>query len=267
MSTSDTYEVYAVKYATHEGRSGTECFIGGDPHEGPGELTYYVWAVVNDKRTFIVDLGMTAEAATRRGRTPHRTPAEGLAGLGIDAASIEEVIVTHMHYDHVGTWSDFPNARFHLQEREIKYATGPCMAHPPLRVAYDIEDVCTIVRDNYQGRVIFHDGDEEIAPGVSIHLVGGHAHGLQFARVWTQNGWLVLASDAAHYYENFQQQRPFPIADSISEMVLGWEKLKKLADTPENVIPGHDPQVMKLYAAASHELEGIAVRLDTGRTK
>jgi hypothetical protein len=47
---------------------------------------------------------------------------------------------------------------------------------------------------------VFHDGDEEIQPGLSVHLIGGHTMGIQSVRVMTRNGWLVLASDASHYF-------------------------------------------------------------------
>ena len=102
----------------------------------------------------------------------------------------------------------------------------------------------------------------ELSPGFSLHFVGGHTMGLQFARVWTRRGWLVLASDASHYYANMERPSPFPIVYNVADMLEGHRKLYRLADAPANVIPGHDPLVMERYPAPSKELEGIAVRLD-----
>ena len=96
---------------------------------------------------------------------------------GVDAGAVGDVIVTHLHYDHAGTLSDFPNARFHLQDSEMEYATGRCMCHEVLKAPYHIEDICTMVRKVYAGEVTFHDGDATLAPGVSVHHIGGHAKG------------------------------------------------------------------------------------------
>lgn len=114
----------------------------------------------------------------------------------------------------------------------------------------------------YADQVTFHDGDEELAPGVSVHHVGGHAKGLMSVRVWTRRGWVVLASDASHLCANMEQKRPFPVVHNVGEMMEGWNKLYRLADSPRHVIPGHDPLVMARYPAAPSELDGIVVRLD-----
>ena len=119
-----------------------------------------------------------------------------------------------------------------------------------------------MVRRAYAGRVRFHDGDAELAPGVSLHLVGGHTMGLQVVRVATRRGWVVLASDAAHFYANMDEIRPFPIVYSLADMVEGYGRLRALADSREHIIPGHDPLVLERYAAPSRALQGIVARLD-----
>ena len=75
---------------------------------------------------------------------------------------------------------------------------------------FSTEHVVEMVRAVFARRVAFHRGDEEIAPGVSVHRIGGHTMGIQSVRVWTERGWLVLASDAAHLYENMEGVRPSP---------------------------------------------------------
>ena len=101
----------------------------------------------------------------------------------------------------------------------------------------------------------------ELAPGISVHLVGGHTPGLQSVRVKTQRGWVVLASDATHYYEHFEKDRCFVTVFNIGDTLEGYRKLKGLADSPQHIVPGHDPLVMQRYPAVP-KLEGIAVRLD-----
>ena len=110
--------------------------------------------------------------------------------------------------------------------------------------------------------MLFYDGDAKLAPGLSIHLVGGHTMGLQVVRVLTKLGWMVLASDATHYYENMEAGRPFPIVYNVGDMVAAYDRMRQLADSPRYIIPGHDPLVFDRYPAAAPGLEGIAIRLD-----
>jgi glyoxylase-like metal-dependent hydrolase (beta-lactamase superfamily II) len=156
-------------------------------------------------------------------------------------------VITHLHYDHAGNLGAFPNARFHLQDSEMIYATGRCMCHPRLRYPFEIEDVVTMVRRVYAGRVNFVDGDDEIAPGISLHHVPGHTRGLQCVRVETARGPVVLASDAAHFYANMERQNPFPILVDLAAMMESWRKLGRLAGDERRIVPGHDPLVMQRY--------------------
>ena len=242
------YKVYALRYAT-VARRPQENFITADPHDGPSSMDYFVWAIVGDDETIVVDTGFTAAAAERRGRTSLRCPTDALRTLGIDAQAVKDVIITHLHYDHAGNLDKFPAARFHLQKSELAFATGPCMCEPFLRHAYDVEDVVQMVRNVYAGRVSFHDGDVELRPGISLHRIGGHTEGLQAVRVHTQRGWVVLASDAAHYAENYRRRSPFPIVYHVGDMLRGFDTLRSLADSDAHVIPGHDPMVLRSFPA------------------
>jgi glyoxylase-like metal-dependent hydrolase (beta-lactamase superfamily II) len=225
-------------------------------------LDYFVWAIKGNGRTFIVDTGFDEQMAKKRKRDFLRSPGEGLKTIGIDPDAIEDVIVTHMHYDHCGNYDLFPNAKYHLQDIEMAYCTGRCMCHEALKVPFEVEDVVAMVRKVFAGRVCFHDGTAEIAPGITVHHVGGHSKGLQVVRVWTRRGWLVVASDASHFYANMEQGRAFPILHSLADTLEGYNKLWELASDRSNVIPGHDPIILERYPAPAPGLEGIVVRLD-----
>lgn len=255
------FEVYAIKYAT-VARRASENFIGGDPHEVGARLDYFVWLARNKWQTFVIDTGFNQAAARHRQREFLRSPVDGLRLFGVDAAAVEDVVITHLHYDHVGNFDLFPKARLHLQDSEMAYATGRYMAIEHFAHAYELDEVVAMVRNVYAGRVEFHDGDSQLAPGLSLHHIGGHTKGLQAVRVWTRVGWIVLASDASHYYANMNERRPFPIVADVTKMADGWRKLRALADAPQHVVPGHDPLVMQRYRAPGPEFEGIAVRLD-----
>src|SRR5690606_28048223 len=130
-----------------------------------------------------------------------------------------------------------PAATFHIQDAEPAYATGRCMCHAPLRLPYDVEDVVNLVRKVYAGRVAFHDGTAQLAPGLSVHLIGGHTAGLQAVRVLTRRGWVVLASDASHLYGNMLRGIPFPVVYNVGDMLEGHRAVRALADSDDHVVP------------------------------
>ena len=255
-----TYEIYCVKYAERPGQRPAH-FVGGDPHDVPMPMDYYVWLVRNQERMVLVDTGFDASMAIN-GRVLLRKPVKGLALIGAKGEDIKDVIITHLHNDHVGTFYDFLNARFHLQDKEMQYVTGHHMRDHIFRRPYELDHVAGMIRLVYKNRVVFHDGEGEIAPGISVHHIGGHTMGLQSVRVHTQRGWVVVASDATHYYEHLETGRCFVSVVDVNGVFEGYDKLRKLADSNEHIVPGHDPLVMARYPAVNKELEGIAVRLD-----
>ena len=272
MPHHDEYELFAIRYATREARR-RDHFIGGDPHDAPMAMDYFVWVARNAERTFVIDTGFNAEMAAKRNRQHLRSPKDGLKLMGVDANKVEDIILTHLHYDHVGTFDEFPNARFHLQDAELGFATGRHMCHDFFNHGYEVEEVVGMVRLVYGKRVTFYDkggngdkGGHELAPGFSIHHIGGHTAGLQCVRVRTKRGWVVLASDASHYYEHFRNGRCFTLAFNLGDMLNGYRTLHELADSPDHIIPGHDPLVLKYYPPVSPELANIAVRLDVAPT-
>jgi glyoxylase-like metal-dependent hydrolase (beta-lactamase superfamily II) len=258
---TDTHDVYAIRYAHHDRRSA-ENFIGGDPHDLLQPLAYFVWAIVGAHGTFIVDTGFDAAMAAKRGRQLVKPVGEGLASLGIDPESVTDIIVSHLHYDHCGNHDLFPRARYHLQDVEMAYATGRGMCHGLIRLPFEAEDVVAMVRKVFAGRVVFHDGQEQLAPGLTLHHIGGHSKGLQCVRVKTARGHVVIASDASHLYAHMDEGRVFPITYSVAETLEGYATLRKLADSPAHVVPGHDPQVLTRYPPPSSAQDGWIVRLD-----
>ena len=215
----NAYEIYALRYATMSPRTPHMNYLLPDPHETAAQdLDYFVWLIRGGGRDILVDTGFNAEEARLRGRKLTLNPVDALARFGVNADTIRDVIVTHLHYDHAGNLDRFPNARFHLQDREMSYATGRCMCHGLLRHPFSVEHVTQMVRHVFNERVTFHNGDGEVAPGVTLHRVGGHSDGLQVVRVETARGPVVLASDASHYYGNMHRRSPFPIIYNVGDM-------------------------------------------------
>jgi glyoxylase-like metal-dependent hydrolase (beta-lactamase superfamily II) len=256
------FEVFAIRYAENPTQRSTHNFLGGDPHDEPMPLHYFVWILRRGDRSIVVDTGFDEAMAGKRKRTHLGGMETPLAALDIRVGEIKDVIITHLHYDHCGNHNLFPNARFHLQDDEMAFATGRCMCHALMRIPFDVDDVVAMVRKVFEGRVSFHQGVTELEPGLELHKVGGHTGGLQVVRVFTRRGWMVLASDASHFYANMEQARPFPVVLDVAGMLEGHRKCYALADSEQNVIPGHDPLVTARYPSISTQMQNRIMRLD-----
>jgi glyoxylase-like metal-dependent hydrolase (beta-lactamase superfamily II) len=224
-------------------------------------MDYFVWAAVSPEHTVVVDTGFTAEVAARRGRDYLRCPTEGLEELGIDHAGVPYVILTHLHYDHAGNLEKFPAATFVLQKEEMAFWTGRYAGRDHFRTTVEVDDVVHLVRENFEGRLRFVNGNEEVLPGIEVYRAGGHSAGLQVVRVETVRGNIVLASDATHFYANIEQDRPFSIVTDLTRMYGAFDLVRSLTDSPAHIIPGHDPLVMQRFPPAKKGLEGVAVRI------
>ncbi len=224
-------------------------------------MDYFVWAAVSEERTVVIDAGFNAEVAAKRGRTHLRCPTEGLRELDIDSEEVPLVILTHLHYDHVGNLEKFPTATFVIQEEEMRFWTGRYAGRPHFHDTVEPDDMLHLVRENFAGRLRFVAGSEEVVPGIEVHQTGGHSPGLQVVRVNTVRGSVVLASDATHFYANIEEDRPFSIVADLARMYGAFELVRSLADSPSHIVPGHDPLVMERYPPAREGLEGVAVRI------
>jgi glyoxylase-like metal-dependent hydrolase (beta-lactamase superfamily II) len=259
---SDIHDVFAIRYGHHD-RPAHENYIGGDPHDILQPLNYFVWVIRGAHGTFVMDTGFDHAMAAKRGRLILKPVAEGLRAIDVNPDELQDVIISHMHYDHCGNHDLFPRARYHVQDREMMYSTGRFMCHAHQRIPFEVDDVAAMVRKVFADRVVFHEGDETLVPGVTLHHIGGHSMGLQCVRVKTARGHVVLAADATHLYAHIDEGRVFPVTYSVAETLEGYSTLKKLADSPGHIIPGHDPQVLTRYSAARRGLENWIV--DLGR--
>ncbi|MFB0612040.1 N-acyl homoserine lactonase family protein [Aurantiacibacter poecillastricola] len=241
--------IQAIRYARHERKAAENFTTPVDDHDLPMPLDYYVWAIHRDGHPpVIVDTGFGAAAAAARGREITRPIRKGLRDAGIDRLGVTDVILTHLHYDHAGGLTDFPNARFHVQDAELAFATSRHVCDHETRAPFDGEPVAELVRRLYADQVVFHDGDEDYAPGIGLRLVAGHTAGLQAVVCETERGAVVLASDAAHLYANLTRRVPFPIFIDEAQYVRAQERVLALAGgSLDHLIPGHDPLVLACF--------------------
>lgn len=262
MADDITYEVYAIRFATNPARLRGQNFISDPNPLQPHPMDFFCWLLIGGGHAIMVDTGTKQSVIEKQGLHFLRCPSEALTALGFAAAQVETVILTHLHYDHIGNLDKFPAARFYVPQIEMQYATGPDMQYYFLRRPYGPKEINNVIDYLFQERVSLHGPVLEPVPGVSLHHVGGHTAGQEIVRVRTQRGWIVLASDALHYYEELERTAPFAVAHDISKMLAAHATIRSLADSDDHVVPAHDPLVMSRYSAPRAELTGFVVRLD-----
>jgi glyoxylase-like metal-dependent hydrolase (beta-lactamase superfamily II) len=258
---TNAHRVYAIKYGHLERTARTNFIHPPGDHDAAMPMDYFLWLILCDSgRRIVVDTGYNARVARERGRMMLRHPADGLVRMGVDPRLVEDVVITHLHYDHAGNVEVFPKARFWLQEREMQFTTGKYMCRDFFRLAYEREDIVAMVNALFDQRLELVDGDAEVEPGVTLHRVGGHTAGLQMVRVATEAGPVVLASDLFHYYANLELAQPFPIVYSPTELMDSFERAKSFVKGGGWLVPGHDPLVMKRFRPEPSDPE-FTVRL------
>lgn len=245
----DEFAVYAIRYAWREGRRGQH-FHGLDQGwEKSHPTAYYVWLALSQTRTIVVDTGIAPDrAAVAPGLHYLGSPPDLINSLGVSPASVDTVILSHLHYDHTGTAMDFPGAEIIIQQSELGYWTGP-VGERIRREHWLVnrQDIADIERRLSAGRGRLLEGDDDVAPGVRAHLLGGHTPGMQVVSFRTGSGTVVVASDAAHFYENLEADIPFEIVSSVPGMYFGFDRIMELAGDIGKVLAGHDPLVLERF--------------------
>lgn len=251
-------EIYAIRYSSREAWAA-EHFYRAAPCEGAMPMAYYVWLVRTAGTTVLLDTGYTPEKAERLGRPYHGAPLTTVEELGVER--VDHLVLSHLHFDHTGHIGDLGRSTIHIQRREMEFWFGPHAGIGEYPSLCDPDDLAHLVRANVEGRVRWIDGDADLVPGVTLHLVGGHTPGSQVMRVQTSNGPVVLAADASHFYANYEHRVPYAIAHTVPLMYEAFTRMAQLAHPGDVVVPGHDPGVMERFASARPELEGRAVRI------
>ena len=251
------YEVAALRYGTRRTRK-SECYYRwssyGEPDAEIG-MDYFFWVLRNGDSTIVVDTGFHPDSGARRGRTCLCPPDEALRRIGVEPETVPTVVLTHLHYDHTGNLEWFPDAELIVQRSELEFWSGPEARHQQFARLIEPEEIERI--SDRRPRLL--DGDAEIAPGIEAICVGGHSPGQTVLVVETAGGSAVIASDAVHYYEELELERPFEIMVDLRAMYAGYATVGELARRRgAALLVGHDPEVMTRFPVLA---DGLGVRI------
>jgi glyoxylase-like metal-dependent hydrolase (beta-lactamase superfamily II) len=252
-------EVLAVKYG-HRVTTRAESYLNfhlyGEP-DADLDIDYYFW-VIRDGGVVLVDTGFAPEAGDRRRRAHYATPAEALPELGIDPDDVAAIVITHAHWDHTGNVRQFPRAQLVMTEAEYAFWTSSLAARAQFAAHCEPEEIALLRRARAEGRLTLFTGQHTVAPGIELNEVGGHTPGQLIASVTTQDGGtVVLASDALHFYEEVERDRPFAVLADLPGMYRAYDTLAQLATQPRtHLVAGHDPLVRARFTRHAKETGG-----------
>lgn len=255
-SAPPAYEVYAVRYATIPQFKVSALLAGADTSRRI-DIAMMVWVIKGGGRTVLLDAGFHRDDLVNRWHpTGFVPPSEALGRLGIKAEDVTDVIISHVHWDHLDGVDLFPRARVWMQREEFEHHLDSTGAVRNRAIdAGDAKILASIARD---GRVTLVDGDgKEIIPGITVYTGGKHTFASQFATVATGSGTIVLASDNVYLYENLAKHAPIAqTLDSVSN-VRTQDRMKSLASDPRFIVPGHDPEVFVRFPSPGNGVAQI----------
>jgi N-acyl homoserine lactone hydrolase len=181
---------------------------------------------------------------------PEQNMISQLAKAGVKPEEIDIVILTHLHWDHVGDVNKFPNAEFIVSQVELRFALDPT---PALYVAYEalqigMEPLFLKVMDRIR---TVEMKDKEIVEGVRVIPLPGHSPGSIGVVVETENGPYVICGDAVPQYENLEgapkEGQSYLMSGIYTDMEAMWKSFEYVDEIVKGdyskVIPGHDSRV------------------------
>ncbi|MBX9717997.1 MAG: N-acyl homoserine lactonase family protein [Microbacteriaceae bacterium] len=212
-----------------------------------------VWLIEGAEQRILIDTGLgdvdeIAEMQSRYGvdfvasRAADQDLVAGLARHGLRPEDIDVVVLTHLHFDHVGNNELFTNARFIVQKDEMPQATHPphfCMFYYP-EYAYKVEAIAD--------RLDVIEGDLQIDPAVKLVKIGGHTPGCMVVMVETNVGTVCLTSDVMYNYRNLELNWPMGSFWDLPDLMAGYERLHREADV---IIPEHDWQFLQEHPSGT----------------
>jgi glyoxylase-like metal-dependent hydrolase (beta-lactamase superfamily II) len=256
--------VWSVKYGERVVRK-SDVFYDyasyGEP-DGDLDMDYNFWVIRSGGSTILLDTGYDIPKRDWLGEISVTPTPQGLELLGIDPLSVDMVITSHYHYDHIGYLGLFTNAQVVSGQAEYDYWIGKLRADDLEGEFTTAEDLGPVLDAEKDGRLRLVSEKTEVHPGITVYPIGGHCPGELLTHIETESGGLIMTVDAAHFYEQIDNEWPFFAFTNLDEMRAGLSFINQLArSTGATVIPGHDARVRDRFPAAPGAAGAVATVL------
>ena len=241
------YEVYAIRYGYLINFPVAELVTGADTSRRM-DAAMTVWLLRGPgSRRVLVDAGYYRDSLLD-GYTQKdwHKPSDAVDSAGVPPDSITDIIISHVHWDHLDGADLFPRAAIWIQRAEYEYYVGP--NGEKLHGDISPVDALMLSRLKAAGRVHLVEGDDqEIIPGIRVYTGGRHTYASEYATVPTRSGTVVIASDNAYLYENLEKHIAIGTTFDAAANLAAQDRMHSLAANPKLIIPGHDPAVFERF--------------------
>lgn len=237
MTEAPHWDLYVMEFARSKNQPWVD-LISGMYQDGVMDLPFSFILAKQGKRHLLVDTGFMQDDkcsgfSRKFGIPTWISPLRLLAEMDLKADDITDIVITHAHFDHMGSIAEFPNAHIYIQKSELlswyeMIALPKRFGH--LTAIIDPDNLRTALDASIQHRVTLVDGDKDnILPGVHARLGSGHTIGQQFVVVETEAGRRVLSGDCVYSRRQFTGLNNDGVYAPLNNAVGSvWEQLKTI---------------------------------------
>lgn len=234
---NQNWDVFVIEYARSKDQP-VDSLIQGAHEAGVIDLPFSFVLAKSGDRVVLVDCGFMkegigAEMSENFGIPYWISPVRMVGELGFAPEDVTDIVLTHAHFDHMGSIDKFPNAHLHIQKREW-LSWMEAMALPPqfgfLTLAINPNDLHAGLDASVENRMTLLDGDKDnVLPGIHVRSGEGHTLGQQFVIIETEKHRKVISGDCVYASTNLQGHNHdgvyVPLAFGVGSI---WEQLKSM---------------------------------------
>lgn len=274
MARAANWELYVMEFARSKNQPWVD-LISGMYQEGVMDLPFSFILARRGERNLLVDTGFMQDDlcngfSRKFGIPTWISPLRLLKEMGLAGDDITDIVVTHAHFDHMGSIAEFPRAHIYIQKSELlswyeMFALPKRFAH--LTAIVDPDNLRTALDASIQHRVTLVDGDkDDILPGIHVRLGSGHTIGQQFVVIETEQARRVISGDCVYSRRQFTGHGDdgvyVPLNNAVGSV---WEQLKtidkindELGGDLDHLVVLHDIERWKGYPIVK-EVEGLRI--------
>lgn len=272
--TTKTWDIFVIEYARSRDQPIVD-LVNGSYAEGVVDVPFSFVLARNGEHVVLVDTGFMKEGSgagmsEKFGIPEWISPLRMLSELGVQPDDVTHILLSHAHFDHMGSIHEFPKAKIFIQKREI-LSWHEAMALPKqfgyLTAIINPDDLRAAFDASVDHRLTLVDGDKDnVLPGIHLRLGEGHTLGQQFISIDTDRGRVVVSGDCLYSANNILGHKHdgvyVPLNNAVGSV---WEQLKTI-DRINTEIGGdmtrliilHDTEHWKHFALHK-EIDGFRI--------